>query len=74
MLTLQCWANRHNMSVVEPFLSKSKLVSPVEDRDVRSMSRFSDVYDIENWNSLSVGVDYSSLSSWDDFMHSAPRK
>jgi hypothetical protein len=60
------------MSVVEPFLSSSKLVSPIKDRDVRSMSRFRDVYDIENWNSLSVG-DYSTLSSWEDFMQSAPR-
>jgi hypothetical protein len=61
------------MSVVEPFLSRSELRSPVDDRDVRRMSRFRDVYDIENWNSLSVGVNYSTLSSWEDFMHSAPR-
>lgn len=73
MLSLQCWANRiASMAVVEPFLKKSYLQSPTTQREASSL-RFSDIYDINHWNSLSWRNRYAPLITWEEFLERAPR-
>lgn len=65
--SLQCWAGQLNMSVVEPFVKTSYLVT--EHRKPEAI-KFSDVYNTSHWTSLSSG---NALTPWDQFSRQAPR-
>lgn len=73
LLTLQCWASRLNMSVVEPFVKRSDLYSPTGDKEVKDLLHFSDVYNLDYWNAQSGKANYSSLAPWLQFVERAPR-
>ena len=66
MFTLQCWANKHKMLVVEPFLRASRLSFTCSNQDVKTMSKFRDVYDFNYWNALSEKASFM-------FIRRAPR-
>ena len=70
--SLQCWAAQYNLSVVEPVVAQSLMTSPL-NRTSTTAHRlwFRDLYDIEEWNSLSSKLNHSHLVSWDDFLSSA---
>ena len=70
---LQCWAGQHNLSVVEPAMSKSQLRTPLNNQPVRKRFWFRDVFDVEMWNELSRERHHSQLVGWNDFLTSAPR-
>ena len=72
---LQCWAAQHSMGVVEPFLIQEtrlgvSLAPEVAEHMPKSKKlKFSDIYDIQQWN----GKTSIPLTSWNSFLDSAPR-
>ena len=73
LFSLQCWAAQLNMPVVEPFVIKSTFQTPLEN-DVRDLLRFSDLYDMEQWNEAFVKPDsFLPFASWEDFVRNSPR-
>ena len=68
---LQCWAGKLGLHVVEPFAVKSVLRTPLS---VTTPSlKFSDLIDIENWNTESTHLGSARLQSWETFLREAPR-
>ena len=61
------------MSVVEPSVKKSYLISPTKDEEVKWLLKFSDVYDLDHWNGMSHKASYSPLVQWEKFLQRAPR-
>ena len=73
LFSLQCWAAQLNMPVVEPFVVKSMFQTPLEN-DVRDLLRFSDFYDMEQWNEGFVKPNsVLPFASWEDFVQNSPR-
>ena len=73
LFSLQCWAAQLNMPVVEPFVVESMFQTPLEN-DVRDLLRFSDFYDMEQWNEGFVKPNsFLPFVSWEDFVQNSPR-
>ena len=71
--SLQCWASQIGMHVVEPFVMRSSLGAPNSISKLTSLLRFSDIYDMEHWNTMSLKNGYIPLASWEEFTERAPR-
>ena len=74
LLNLQCWAAQHNMGVVEPFLIQETRLGVSLTLEVNHMPtakelKFSDIFDIQQWNSKRS----IPLTSWNSFLDTAPR-
>ena len=83
MLDQQCWAGtfrNHNVSVVEPFSTKSQLLhlptmwNELKTGQLRTAAKFSDYYNLNYYNLQSVKHKSAMLISWDDFLANAPRR
>jgi hypothetical protein len=61
------------MLAVEPYFGGSRFRSPLDDQKVRKMLKFSDAYDLDNWNTMSKQVNHSPLIPWEHFIETAPR-
>ena len=81
VFTLHGWAAKLNLTVVEPFIIRSKLglnkyaaLSFNTVRSSRSVPRFSDMLNINDWNRF-IESQYGKghMSLWDDFVKFAPR-
>ncbi len=75
-LQLQCLANSYGMRTVEPFLERSFLSLPF-DRLLKGekLTVLGDLIDINLWNQQTrIKYEYQPISSWNDFIRSAPRK
>ena len=73
LLSLQCWAAQLNMPVVEPFMVKSIFQTPLKT-NVSDLLRFSDFYDMEQWNEGYVKPNsFLPFASWEDFVYTSPR-
>ena len=70
--SLQCWAGRYGFSVVEPFFERSFLRIPLVSMKPSSQ-KFSDVFNIKDWNSQSSKMGSSKLVPWNVFLQQAPR-
>ena len=71
--SLQCWAGRYGLSVVEPFFERSYLRIPLVSMKPSSQ-KFSDVFNIKDWNSESSKMGSSKLVPWNVFLQQASRK
>ena len=71
---LQMWAEIFKMRVVEPFAVESMFGVIGALPNVAQALRFSDYFDIEQWNKLANAYGGSSLVQWEDFLSKAPRK
>lgn len=76
--SLQCWSAKmagsyESMLVVEPLAVNSVLHTPFQNASF-AMLKFSDIYDMEAWNSESSWLGHSRLTSWESFLRQAPRK
>jgi len=71
---LEIWAKLMNMKVAEPFAVDSNFGV----RGVTTMSsqalRFSDYYDIDDWNHQVTKFGGNPLIRWEEFLSTAPRK
>ena len=74
LLNLQCWAAQNNMAVVEPFLIHEtrlglSLATDVDYKQIPKQLKFSDLFDIQQWNSNRS----FPLTRWKIFLDSAPK-
>lgn len=71
----QCWAAMMASTIVEPFvIDTSYLGSLTEGMNAGSATRLRDLFDLDNWNRLSIENGLPPLISWEDFLQSAPRQ
>ena len=71
LVTLQCWMEKliGPVYVVEPFIDGSFTHGLPHNNTLR----FSDFFDIDVYNKVSVEDGYAELASWEDFLQNAPR-
>lgn len=74
-LQLQCLADSYGMRTVEPFLERSFLTIPTEKlAQGKRVTVLGDLIDVDLWNKeVSTKFGYQPMSSWNEFLHSAPR-
>lgn len=82
MLVQQCWAGIHqdvNMSIVEPFSTKSQLVhtpqiwKKLNMGQLHTVARFSDYYNVTHYNLQSLKHNLAPLISWNEFIRKVPQ-
>lgn len=73
LFSLQCWAKTLSAHVVEPFVQESHLLVPADDSQHR-LPRFSELFDINAWGTLSTKYGFAPLASWEKFLAEAPRQ
>ena len=83
MMIQQCWAKRLVSSaatIVEPFSAKSLLLhtpamwDAVKRGQIHSFARFSDYFDLEFYNRVSMERGGVPLVMWEEFLSQAPRR
>ena len=60
------------MNIVEPFLQDSRMVVPL-DSSQEAMLRFSDLFDLQQWDKLTSVLGFPPLAPWEVFVSDAPR-
>ena len=70
---LQCWAGLYNLFVVEPTISNSVPITTLSLPNFDKQLKFSDFFDISEWNKLSSSEKHAQLVSWENFILFAPR-
>ena len=77
LLSLQCWAKRREMVVVEPFMIQSKFRAPLSTKHLagtnETVMKLSDLYDLKHWNDYSKRLKYAPMVEWEEFLSKAPR-
>lgn len=73
LYSLQCWAETMLVKIVEPFLQDSRMVVPL-DASQEALLRFSDLFDLRQWDKLTTMLGFAPLASWDAFLSDAPRE
>ena len=81
MMLQQCWAGTvgNPLHIVEPFSSESNLFhSPkfwdaLEHNRLHEAATFSEYYDLDYFNELSLKEKGASVVKWDNFLQNAPR-
>ena len=68
--SLQCWAAKLNMKVVEPFLVNSVLHT-LPSSAKPTWLRYSLMFDMNDWNRESVRINHSILVPWEEFLPKA---
>ena len=63
--SLQCWAGQLGMTVVEPAFRGASFGAP----KTRTSIKFSDLFDVLDWNDLMSQNCYTPLKRWDDFLY-----
>ena len=71
--SLQCWATKLNMNVVEPFLVNSVLHT-LPSSAIPNWLRYSQMFDMSDWNRESVKLNHSILVPWVEFLAKARRR
>ena len=71
--SLQCWAAKLDMKVVEPFLVNS-VVRTLPSSATPKWLRYSQMFDMSDWNRESTRLNHSTLVPWDEFLVKAPRR
>ena len=80
LLQMQCLAHSVGMRIVEPFVIRSMFSIPISN--VSSTEKLSQTYltlndlvDMKRWNlEAAKKFGYTSIASWEEFLHKAPRK
>ena len=70
--SLQCWAAKLNLRVVEPFIVNSVLRT-LPSSENSGWLRYRDMFDVDEWNRESRGLNNSELVSWEEFTTKAHR-
>ena len=70
--SLQCWAAKLNMKVVEPFIVNS-VPRTLPTSANTDWLRHSRMFDMDQWNKESVKLNHSELVHWEDFLAKAHR-
>ena len=78
LMSLQCWAASFNLPIriLEPIINRTVFVSVPNERSIslsNKFLRFSDLFDIQHFNSISESIGYVSVGTREDFFTSAPR-
>ena len=68
--SLQCWAAKLKMKVVEPFIVNSVLRTLPTSANTAWL-RYSSMFDMDEWNKESVKLNHSELVHWEDFLAKA---
>ena len=71
---LQLWANSVDMKVVEPFISGHGMSFELLVKGTSNPLRFSDIFDLNFWNSHTTMKDCAPLVDWQEFLQNSPRK
>ena len=71
--SLQCWAAKLNVKVVEPFLVNSVLRT-LPSSAKHDWLRYSEMFDMKDWNIESVKLNHSILVPWEEFLTKASRQ
>ena len=71
--SLQCWAAKLNMKVVEPFIVNS-VVRTLPTLAKPSWLRYRDMFDVDGWNRESVRLNHSVVVPWEKFLTKAHRR
>ena len=74
MFLLQCWAQRLDLLVVKPVMKGSKLMTPLDNQEQRTMLKFEDSFNLTEWNQRSQMLNHAPLVEWGEFLRKAPRK
>lgn len=75
LLSLQCWAASFSLPVhiVEPFIERSTFTMRVETKNISSLMRFSDFYDIKHFSNVSYKNGLPSVVPWENFIRYASK-
>ena len=76
LFSLQKWAKLVGASVVEPFVHNSmfKLPKVSSEKQLATQLRYSDYFNIDIWNNMSVAMNGAPLIPWEKFIDQAPKK
>ena len=76
LFSLQKWAKLVGASVVEPFVHNSMFKLPVvsSEKQLAAQLRYSDYFDIDIWNNMSIAMNGTPLIPWEEFIDKAPKK
>ena len=75
VLKLQCFASSYGMTVLEPFIERSKFTSQISAIvEGEHFLQFRDLFDIDLWNERTARFGYPGLASWSDFLKNAPKQ
>ena len=71
----QCWAAIMASKIVEPFvIDTSYLGGLTGGMNAGNGTKLGDLFDMNNWNQLSIENGLPPLISWEDFLQTAPRQ
>jgi len=76
MFSLQKWAKTVGASVVEPFIQNSEFRLPIisSQDSLNRRLQFSDYFDIDTWNKMSILNNGTPLISFETFLQYKPKK
>ena len=76
LFSLQKWAKLVGASVVEPFVDNSMLKLPIvsSEKQLAARLRYSDYFNIDIWNNMSLVMNGTPLIPWEKFIDQAPKK
>ena len=75
VLSHQCWAAKMASTIVEPFVvDTSYLGGLTGGMNAGNGTKLGDLFDLNNWNQLSIENGLPPLISWEDFLQTAPRQ
>lgn len=74
LLQLQCLGSKLNLSVVQPLMKDSELITPLDESQHQHMLQLEDVYNMDEWNKFAERSDYAPLVKWEEFIKYASRE
>ena len=76
LFLLQKWAKLVGASVVEPFVDNSMLKLPIvsSEKHLAAQLHYSDYFNIDIWNNMSIAMNGTPLIPWEKFIDQAPMK
>lgn len=74
LMQMQCFVNKLNLAVVQPFMKDSALSTPLDQSQHKHMLQLEDVYHMDEWNEYAEREGYAPLVKWEEFMKYAPRE
>ena len=82
MMMQQCWARSlsNTLTLLEPFSYESQLLhtpgiwTAVRKKQTKKVARFSDFFDLKQYNRASIKSDGIPLVTWEEFLLRAPRQ
>ena len=73
LLQLQCFARILGLSVVQPFMKDSCLVTPLLESYHSRMLQLEDIFDMQEWRKYAEQKGYAPLVKWKEFVVRTPQ-